>query len=136
MTPKSLYFIGIGGIGMSATAGIAAALGVTVGGSDAKDVYDPSLRVLKAGCIQFTVGYAAENFETFCEKFGKPDFAVVTAAVDGSNPEVAYAQQEAIPVASYPQVLGSLLGDYQRIVVAGTHGKGPLLASLLTHSKI
>ena len=121
---KALYFIGIGGIGMSAAAGIARSLGVTVGGSDAKDVYDPSKHVLDEHGIEYSVGYARENFEKFCAAHGKPDLAVVTAALDQTNPEIAYALEQGIAVASYPQVLGELLGGYQRVVVAGTHGKG------------
>lgn len=122
--PKTAYFIGIGGIGMSACAGIAAAVGVVVGGSDSKDVYDPAKRVLDSHKIPYTVGYAREHFEKFVEQFGVPDVAVVTAALDGSNPEVAYAKERGIATVSFAEFLGELLGTYQRVVVVGTHGKG------------
>jgi UDP-N-acetylmuramate-alanine ligase len=114
---KKIYFIGIGGIGMSATAGIAKAKGFDVSGSDSDEIYDPSRAVLDKYKIKYNVGYAPVNMED-------ADLVVTTAAVDETNPEVAAAMQRNIPIASYPEVLAELVKDKKRIVVVGTHGKG------------
>lgn len=114
---KSIYFIGIGGIGMSAVAGLAKARGFDVKGSDASDVYEPSLGVLNTFNIPFKVGYDANNLES-------ADVVVATAAVDSSNPEYAKAQELRVPIVTYPELLGYLSADKKRVVVVGTHGKG------------
>lgn len=114
---KKIYFIGIGGIGMSAVAGIAKARGFEVSGSDASDVYEPALGILKKYQIPFMIGYKAENFSG-------ADLVVTTAAVDDSNPEVAKAVEAEAKIVSYPELLGELIQDKKRLVVVGTHGKG------------
>ena len=59
---KNLYFIGIGGIGMSATAGIAKSFGYIVLGSDASTIYQPSKGVLEKYQIPHFIGYNKDNF--------------------------------------------------------------------------
>lgn len=114
---RKIYFIGIGGIGMSAAAGIARAKGFEVSGSDADDVYEPSKGVLDHFNIDYKIGYNANNFKG-------ADLVVTTAAVDEFNPEVAKAISEKVPIVSYPELLGSLVSGKKQIVVVGTHGKG------------
>ncbi len=114
---KKIYFIGIGGIGMSAVAGLARAKGYLVAGSDADDVYDPAKKILEDAKIDFKIGYHANNFSG-------ADLVVATAAVDRSNPEFAKALDAGIEIVSYPELLGALTLDMRRIVVTGTHGKG------------
>ncbi len=114
---KKIYFIGIGGIGMSAVAGIAHGKGFEVSGSDASDVYEPSKSVLDKHNIPYKIGYAAENLET-------ADLVVTTAAVDRSNPEVAAAIHKNLPIVSFAELLAELVKDKKQILVVGTHGKG------------
>jgi UDP-N-acetylmuramate: L-alanyl-gamma-D-glutamyl-meso-diaminopimelate ligase len=122
---KTIYFIGIGGIGMSAVAGLAKARGFEVRGSDATDVYEPSLGILNHFDIPFKIGYGADNLESV-------DVVVATAAVDGTNPEYAKASELNIPVVTFPELLGYLSSEQKRIVVVGTHGKGST-SGLISH---
>lgn len=114
---KKIYFVGIGGIGMSACAGLAAAQGYDVSGSDSKDIYDPSKSVLDSHGIKYFVGYDRNNFQ-------EADILVCTAAEDDHNPEVAKAKSAGVPVIGYPELLNWLAKDKKQIVVVGTHGKG------------
>ncbi len=114
---KKIYFIGIGGIGMSAVAGIAREKGFQVSGSDASDVYEPSKGVLDKYQIPYVIGYVSENLKD-------ADLVVTTSAVDQSNPEVAAAIEKNIPIVSFAAVLAELVKDKTQIMVVGTHGKG------------
>ncbi len=114
---KKIYFIGIGGIGMSAAAGIAAAKGFKVCGADALDIYEPAKGVLDRNGISYKIGYAAENFTG-------ADLVVASSAVDQSNPEYAAALRQNVPIVSFAELLAQLVADKKQIVVIGTHGKG------------
>lgn len=115
---NSIYFIGIGGVGMSAAAGIAAQLGFEVRGSDSKALYDPAKSVLENNDIEYSAGYSAENI-----KNNPADLYVASSGEGLTNPEVAYLNEEGIEVHSFSEVLAALAADKLRIVVAGTHGK-------------
>ncbi len=115
---KTIYFIGIGGVGMSAAAGIAAQLGYEVQGSDSKAIYDPAKSVLDSNGIEYTVGYSAENIEK-----NPSDLYIASSGEGLGNPEVAYLAEQEIPLHSLSELLGSLAAEKLRIVVAGTHGK-------------
>jgi UDP-N-acetylmuramate--L-alanine ligase len=114
---KKIYFIGIGGIGMSAVAGIAKAKNFEVSGSDEAGIYEPAKGVLDYFQIRYKIGYSAENFE-------RADLVVVMAGIDATNPELAKALALAIKIVSYAELLGTLTADKRRIVVVGAHGKG------------
>ncbi len=115
---RKIYFIGIGGIGMSAVAGLAKARGYDVCGSDSGKIYEPSKSILEKYKIVCLPGAAAENIDN-----AKPDTVVATSAADLTNPEVARALELKIPVLSFPQLLAELTKDKRKIVVVGTHGK-------------
>ncbi len=113
-----IYFIGIGGIAMSAAAGIAKSLGYEVQGSDSKEVYDPTLKVLKDNEINFKVGYNVKNVEE-----SKSDLYIISAGEDLNNPEVKYVYDNNLQHCSFSELLHHLSLDNLRIVVTGTHGK-------------
>ena len=119
---KKIYFIGIGGIGMSAVAGIAKAKGYDVLGSDSTDVYDPSKAVLDSCKISYHIGFDLKNITDF--NLSSNDLVIVGAATDSENPELKYAKAQNLQIAGYPELLGLLVADKKRIVVVGTHGKG------------
>ena len=116
-TVQKIYFVGIGGIAMSATAGIAKAKGFECFGSD-EHVYSPSLEVLQSHDIDFFRKFSEENI-----KATPADLYVVSAGVLETNPEYAYILAQEFAVCSFPELLKGLANDNIRIVVAGTHGK-------------
>lgn len=115
---RRIYFIGIGGVGMAATAGIARSFGYEVFGSDAKTLYSPAKDVLDEYGIEYHVPYLEENIKNF-----KADLYIVSAGEDLNNPEVAYLENEGIEFYSFSELLYELYKDKIRVVVAGTHGK-------------
>lgn len=115
---KSIYFIGIGGVGMSAAAGIASQMGFEVSGSDSKALYNPAKSVLDSNGIDYKVGYSAENIQEV-----KADLYVASSGESLDNPEVVYLNEQDIQIHSFSELLSSLAQDKIRAVVAGTHGK-------------
>jgi UDP-N-acetylmuramate: L-alanyl-gamma-D-glutamyl-meso-diaminopimelate ligase len=121
-----VHLIGIGGTGMGAVAGLLAAAGHDVRGSDAA-VYPPMSEQLKALGVPVMMPYAAENLD-----WG-PELVVVGNVHGKDHVEVRAAQERGITLTSFPAVLGErLLEKKHSIVVTGTHGK-TTTTSLLAH---
>ena len=121
-----VHLIGIGGTGMGAVAGLLAATGHEVRGSDAA-VYPPMSEQLAALGVPVMMPYAAENLA-----WG-PELVVVGNVHGKDHVEVLAAQERGVPLASFPAVLGEhLLADKHSIVIAGTHGK-TTTTSLVAH---
>ena len=120
-----VHFVGIGGSGMSGIAEVMASLGYAVQGSDIKPGKQ-TLRLENQGAKVF-IGHAAENIRD-------ADAVVVSSAVDETNPEVAAAREQLMPVVSRAEMLAELMRFRYSIAVAGTHGKTTttsLVASVL-----
>lgn len=115
---KSIYFIGIGGVGMSAAAGIAAQKGYQVSGSDSNALYDPAKSVLADNDIAYTAGYNADNI-----KASQADLYIASSGEGLDNPEVAFLLEQGTELHSFSELLAVLAEDKLRAVVAGTHGK-------------
>ncbi len=124
---KKIYFIGIGGIGMSATAGIAAEAGFEVSGSDSKEIYDPAKSVLDKFMIDYFVGYDVEHI-----KNADADLYIASAGEDQNNPEVKYLLDHDLELHSFSELLYELNKDRIRVVIAGTNGKSTT-AGLIGH---
>jgi UDP-N-acetylmuramate: L-alanyl-gamma-D-glutamyl-meso-diaminopimelate ligase len=121
-----VHLIGIGGTGMGAVAGLLAAAGHEVRGSDTA-VYPPMSEQLAALAIPIYEGFSADNLA-----WG-PDEVVVGNVNGRDHVEVVAAQQRGIPLTSFPAILGGqLLVDRHAIVVTGTHGK-TTTTSLVAH---
>lgn len=119
LTPiKKIYFIGIGGIAMSATAGLAKHKGFEVSGSDSDTIYPPSIDVLEKYGIDFHVGYDAERLSKTPQ-----DLFIISAGETHANPEVAFVVNNDLPHIPFAELLYELSKEDLRIVVAGTHGK-------------
>src|SRR5262249_43208987 len=85
MTPKKgahLYFLGIGGTGMAAVAGLCQEAGFKVTGSDA-GVYPPMSTMLEELGIRVKAPYDANNLEG-----DVPDLVVVANVLSRGNPEL------------------------------------------------
>ncbi len=124
---SKIYFIGIGGIAMSAAAGIAKELKYEVSGSDSKAIYDPAKSVLDELDIPYNVGYDASHITPELQLHG---IFIASAGEDLSNPEVAYLREHDMEINSLSELLFELSKNQLRIVVTGTHGKSTTTAML------
>ena len=110
----TIHFVGIGGIGMSGIAEVMHNLGYTVQGSDIAEGY--VVEGLRARGIKVMIGHAAENL-------GDAAVVVTSTAVKRSNPEVAAALENRVPVVRRAEMLAELMRLKRTVAVAGTHGK-------------
>jgi UDP-N-acetylmuramate--alanine ligase len=111
---KRIHFIGIGGTGMNGIAEVLFNLGYEVSGSDIKESV-VTAHLKKLG-ITLYIGHRAENISN-------ADVVVVSTAIDKTNPEIAAAYQQRIPVIPRAEMLAELMRFRFGIAVAGTHGK-------------
>ena len=126
----TIHFVGIGGIGMSGIAEVMHNIGYAVQGSDLSD--GPSVERLRARGIAVHIGHAKENVEGVA-------VVVTSTAVRRTNPEVAAALEERIPVVRRAEMLAELMRLKSTVAVAGTHGKTTttsMIASLLDKGDI
>jgi UDP-N-acetylmuramate--alanine ligase len=120
-----VHFVGIGGSGMSGIAEVMLSLGYDVQGSDLKA--NKQTQRLEAQGATIFIGHAADNLRD-------TDAVVVSSAVDETNPEVAAAREQRMPVVSRAEMLAELMRFRYSVAVAGTHGKTTttsLVASVL-----
>lgn len=110
----TIHFVGIGGIGMSGIAEVMRNLGYTVQGSDIAE--GPSVERLRARGITVHIGHAPQNVEGAA-------VVVTSTAVRRTNPEVAAALENRIPVVRRAEMLAELMRLKSTVAVAGTHGK-------------
>ena len=110
----TVHFVGIGGIGMSGIAEVMHNLGYSVQGSDLSA--SASVERLRARGIEVMIGHEAANVEG-------AGVVVTSTAVKRSNPEVAYALENRIPVVRCAEMLAELMRLKSTVAIAGTHGK-------------
>jgi UDP-N-acetylmuramate--alanine ligase len=126
----TVHFVGIGGSGMSGIAEVMLSLGYAVQGSDIKP--NKQTRRLESQGATVFIGHAANHIQD-------ADAVVVSSAVDETNPEVAAAREQLMPVVSRAEMLAELMRFRYSIAVAGTHGKTTttsLVASVLAEGKL
>lgn len=129
---QPLHFIGVGGIGMSALAGILAERGHSVSGSDPKDSAAVE-RLRRLGVRVFREQNAA-TVAAIRSGTSHTPLVVISSAVPESNPELAEARRLGLPICHRSDVLAALINGQASIAVAGSHGKtttSTLIASLL-----
>jgi len=112
---KEVYFIGIGGIGMSAIARFFQSGGVKVSGYDKTPT--PLTRELEASGI-------AVHYEENTVLIPKtPDLIVYTPAVPAAHAELVYYRENGFSVVKRSDVLQLISKSSFNICIAGTHGK-------------
>ncbi|HEY4577317.1 MAG TPA: UDP-N-acetylmuramate--L-alanine ligase [Yaniella sp.] len=117
-----VHFLGIGGVGVSGIARIMAARGITVTGTDAKDL--PVMASLRERGARLYVGYAAENIGQAVQDTGESIDLVIASTVAGpDNPERKAAEASGIPVYHRSIGLAAAMEGKKVLTVAGTHGK-------------
>lgn len=117
---KAVYFVGIGGIGMSAIARYFLHKGITVGGYD-KTPSELTERLVEEGA---SVHYE-ENLSLIPEACKDPihTLVVYTPAIPQDHQELCFFQNNGFEVQKRAQVLGTLSRAGKAMCVAGTHGK-------------
>ncbi|MDI6758567.1 MAG: UDP-N-acetylmuramate--L-alanine ligase [Candidatus Omnitrophota bacterium] len=111
---KHYYFIGIGGIGMSAIARLFLNSNIKVSGSDLKE--SKIIDELKNLGAQIFIGHNPGNIKG-------ADLIVYSSAVRDDNPEIVEAKKLKIPLMKRAQALAELMQDKIVITVTGSHGK-------------
>jgi UDP-N-acetylmuramate--alanine ligase len=117
---KAVYFIGAGGIGMSAIARYFLKKGFVVAGYD-KTPSDLTRHLEKEGML---IHYE-ENVDEipFACKQPKSCLVIYTPAIPTSHKELCFFQENGFEIQKRAQVLGTLTQSHKGLCVAGTHGK-------------
>ena len=117
---KAVYFIGAGGIGMSAIARYFLKKGLVVAGYD-KTPSDLTRHLEKEGVLM----HYEENVDEipFACKQPKTSLIIYTPAIPTSHKELCYFQENGFEIQKRAQVLGTLTQSHKGLCVAGTHGK-------------
>ena len=117
---KSVYFVGAGGIGMSAIARYFLHIGVVVAGYDktpsaltkelekeGMDIhYEENVTLIPAAC-----------------KDASSTLVIYTPAIPQEHQELVYFHENGFTIEKRAQVLGTLTRSHKGLCVAGTHGK-------------
>lgn len=121
---NSVYFLGIGGVGMSAIARYFNSLGIKVAGYDLRET------TLTKQLVEEGVSV---NYEDDVNNVpSDADLIVFTPAIPKDNEQFKYCCSTAVPMKKRAEVLGLISRDTITIGVAGTHGKTSI-SSLIAH---
>ena len=128
---NKVFFVGIGGIGMSGIAELLLNLGFQVTGSDMNE-NDNVIRLKNLG-VDVKIGHDPANLYD-------SDVLVYSSAVPLENPEIMKARQKGIPVIRRAEMLGELINVKETsVAVGGTHGKtttSSMIGAVLSHAKL
>ncbi len=125
----SVYFVGIGGIGMSALARYFQSKGVSVSG------YDKTETTLTKELVKEGIQVHYKDDVSFIPK--KVDLVVYTPAIPKEHTELNYFLNNGFKVVKRSDVLQAISKNSFNICVAGTHGKTTIttmVAHVLRHS--
>ena len=117
---KAVYFVGAGGIGMSAIARYFIKKGLVVAGYD-KTPSELTTRLEKEGML---IHYE-ENVDEIphaCKRKGSC-LVIYTPAIPEEHKELCYFRENGFEIQKRAQVLGTLTQAHKGLCVAGTHGK-------------
>lgn len=136
MNYKNIYFLGIGGIGMSAIARYFAAKGYAVAGYDRTRSCLCEELEAEGIAIHYTDD-VAQIAPEFLQK--ESTLVVYTPAIPAEHSEFVYFRQHGFTIEKRAQVLGEITRVERGLCVAGTHGKtttSTMLAHLLKQSHV
>ncbi|MCE5206084.1 MAG: UDP-N-acetylmuramate--L-alanine ligase [Porphyromonadaceae bacterium] len=137
MNYENIYFIGIGGIGMSNLARYFLSKGKKVGGYDRTET--PLTQALqKEGAFVHYVDHVQSLPAAFTGN-KKKTLVVYTPAVPASLGELVFFNEQGFTIMKRAQVLGEITKTSDAICVAGTHGKttvSSMTAHLLRQSHV
>lgn len=117
---KAVYFIGAGGIGMSAIARYFIHKGMVVAGYD-KTPSELTRRLEKEGML---IHYeeSVDEIPHACKKPAST-LVVYTPAIPADHKELTFFREGGFEIEKRAQVLGTLTRTHKGLCVAGTHGK-------------
>lgn len=133
---KSIYFVGAGGIGMSALERYFNAEGYKVGG------YDKTPSPLTEALIKEGIDiHFEDNIEAVDSVFKNVDETIVcyTPAIPKEHGELSYFQQNGFKVMKRSQLLGLITREKRGLCISGTHGKtttSSMVAHILKQSHV
>lgn len=135
-TIKSVYFVGAGGIGMSALARYFLFKGKVVAGYDRTPTPLTETLIVEGARIHYE-----ENVDLLPEacKDKESTLVIYTPAVPQEHKELAYFRDNGFEIQKRAQVLGTITRSSKALCVAGTHGKtttSAMLAHLLHQSRV
>ena len=128
---KNIFFLGIGGIGMSAIARYFHQKGINVSGYD--KTYSKITNDLEEEGIPIVY---SDGTATISEEV---DLVIWTPAIRIQHPIYQYFGDHSTPILKRSEVLGQLTHSYKTIAVAGTHGKtsvSTLIAHIFNNSNL
>lgn len=116
---RKFYFIGIGGISMSALAKFLSACGYEVAGSDAQS--GEQTEELSALGVRVTIGGQGKGI---CDFLKSADAVVYTDAIAGTDEELTFAKNVGKRIFRRAELLNIVCGGFAHVTaVAGSHGK-------------
>lgn len=129
-TIRSVYFIGIGGIGMSALARYFMAKGKNVAGYDRTSSELTTHLAAEGAIIHYEDD--ASLIPVFC-KDKQHTLVVYTPAVPNDHSELSYFRKEGFEIVKRSQALGTITQSGKALCIAGTHGK-TTTSTMLAHT--
>lgn len=124
----SIYFLGIGGIGMSALARWFRKKGLRIAGYDrtptplTHELLEEGMELHFEDKVEFIPGYITRE----------KTLVIFTPAIPKDHAEFNYLREQEFTILKRSEVLGLISKDYQTIAVAGTHGK-TTTSSMIAH---
>lgn len=117
---KAVYFVGAGGIGMSAIARYFLNKGIVVGGYDKT----PSTltKALEEEGMSIHYDEDVDKIPTEC-KNKENTLIIYTPAIPSEHQELVFFRENGFEIQKRAQVLGTLTHSHKALCVAGTHGK-------------
>lgn len=129
-----VFFIGIGGIGMSALARYFNSLAIPVFGYDLTAT--PLTREMENNGVSIVYEDGVENIDKSVRSNKEHTLVIFTPAIPITNEIWNYFKQENYTLKKRAEVLGMITAQYKTIAVAGTHGKtttSSMIAAVMTH---
>lgn len=133
---KQVYFLGAGGIGMSALVRFFLSEGKTVAGYDRTPSPLTDRLIEEGACLHFE-----ENIDLIpdCCRKAEGTLVIYTPAIPDDHKEWQLFRNEDFVIKKQAEVLGIITGDKRGVCIAGTHGKtttSTMTAHLLHSSNV
>jgi UDP-N-acetylmuramate--alanine ligase len=126
----TIYFLGIGGIGMSAQARWFMKKGLRVAGYDKTPTVLTDNLISEGMLVHFED--SVEKIPTFVKDNKLSTLVIFTPAIPKDHAEHSYLRDNGFTIVKRSEVLGLLTKNYKTIAVAGTHGK-TTTSSMVAH---